>query len=528
MSPRTVRLLAAVSLCTASLVAIGHPVRAGASALTVDTAVDSYDGSCDDADCSLRDAIASVAPGGVVRVPSGFYTLSRAGDGGVGVGDLNLRASVSIVATGDTGTFIDASALGQRAFTLGAASRARRYVLEGLTVFGARDTSVDGTALAVVNGDARLRDSTVVGAAGGDGGGAWVGADGSLTVVRSLFLGNAATGTGGAIHSEGTLRLEASTLMQNDASDGGGMWASGATTVTDSTITGNSAAAQGGGLSLHGEATLSSVTIAGNTALRGGGVHAAAAATVEIGDAIVSDNEAERRPDCAGDLESTGGNVGRARGCMFDRATDVTRVDPQLRAVRSNGGPTPTMALRPTSPAIDADGDCGGTDQRGAPRDRRCDAGAYELVWCLGKPVDIVGTTGDDELSGGRGPDVFLGLAGDDEFQGSIGKDRACGGPGNDLLIAGPGNDRFWGEGGNDRVKGESGDDLLSGGPGRDRLAGGPGDDICDFDRRDAHARCEIFVAAIAARAEAAIAARAEAAIAARAEAGAARASAAT
>ena len=172
----------------------------------------------------------------------------------------------------------------------------------------------------------------------------------------------------------------------------------------------------------------------------------------------------------------------------------MTRVDPQLRALLSNGGPTPTMALRPTSPAIDAGGDCGGTDQRGAPRDRRCDAGAYELVRCLGKPVDIVGTPGDDELSGGRGPDVFLGLAGDDEFQGSIGKDRACGGPGRDLLIAGPGNDRFWGEGGNDRVKGESGDDLLSGGPGRDRLAGGPGDDVCDFDRRDAHARCEIFV----------------------------------
>jgi CSLREA domain-containing protein len=505
MSPRTVRLLAVVVLCAASLVATGHSVHAGTSVLTVDTAVDSYDGSCDD-DCSLRDAIASVAPGGIVRVPSGFYTLSRAGEGGVGVGDLNLRASVSIVATGDTGTFVDASGLGQRAFTLGAASGARRYVLDGLTIFGARDTSVDGAALAVVNGEARLRDSTVVGASGGDGGGAWVGAVGSLTAVRSLFLGNAAAGSGGAIHSEGTLRVAASTISQNDAvGDGGGIWASGATTVTDATVAGNAAAGQGGGLSLHGDATLSLVTIAGNTAGRGGGVHASAA-IIEIGDAIVSDNEAERRPDCAGDLVSTGGNVGRARGCTFDRATDVTRVDPQLRAVRSNGGPTPTMALRPTSPAIDVGGACGGTDQRGAPRDRRCDAGAYELVWCLGKPVDIVGTPGDDELSGGRGPDVFLGLAGDDEFQGSIGNDRACGGPGADLLIAGPGNDRFWGDGGNDRVKGESGDDLLSGGPGRDRLAGGPGGDICDFDRRDAHAGCEIFVAAVAARAEAGVA----------------------
>jgi len=506
MSPRTSRLLTVLAVCTASLVTIGRPAIAGTSALAVDTTVDSFDGTCDDGDCSLRDAIASAVPDGVVRVPSGFYTLSLAGDGGVGVGDLNLRTSVSIVATGDTGIFIDASALGQRAFTLGSASGTRRYVLEGLTVFGARDATIDGAALAVENGDARLRDSTIVGASGGDGGAAWVGGGASLTVVRSLFLGNSAVGTGGAIHSEGNLRVAASTISQNDAaSEGGGIWASGATTVTDSTVAGNAAAGQGGGLSLHGDAMLSFVTIAENSAGRGGGLHAAMG-SVEVGDAIVSDNEAERRPDCAGDLVSTGGNVGRARGCAFDQVTDVTRVDPQLRALLSNGGPTPTMALRPTSPAIDASGDCGGTDQRGAPRDRRCDAGAYELVRCLGKPVDIVGTPGDDELSGGRGPDVFLGLAGDDEFQGSIGKDRACGGPGRDLLIAGPGNDRFWGEGGNDRVKGESGDDLVSGGPGRDRLAGGPGDDVCDFDRRDAHARCEIFVAAVAARAEAAVA----------------------
>ena len=495
MRTRTLRALLALALGTGSVVATAHPASAGASTRTVDTTTDSYDGSCDDGDCSLRDAIASVAPGGVVRVPSGFYTLSRAGEGGVGVGDLNLRVSVSIVATGDTGVFVDASALGQRAFTLGSASGSHRYVLEGITVFGARDSSVAGGALAVEHGDARLRDTTIAGASGADGGGAWVGAGASLTVVRSLFLGNSAAGTGGAIHSEGTVRLAWSTILQNDAgADGGGIWANGATAVTGSTVAGNTATGQGGGLSLHGEASLSFVTIAGNAAARGGGVQTTTS-TTEVGDAIVSDNRADRRPDCAGDLVSAGGNVGRARGCAFDRASDVTRVDPRLRALVSNGGPTPTMAVRPTSPAIDAGGDCGGSDQRGAPRDRRCDAGAYELVWCLGKPVDIVGTPGDDELSGGRGPDVFLGQAGDDEFQGSIGKDRACGGPGEDLLIAGPGNDRFWGDAGRDRVKGESGDDLLSGGPGRDRLAGGPGEDICDADRRDAHARCERFVA---------------------------------
>ena len=182
------------------------------------------------------------------------------------------------------------------------------------------------------------------------------------------------------------------------------------------------------------------------------------------------------------------------------RVWDGSRVDldqtlAMLRRLDANGGPTPTMALRTRSPAFDLAGDCGGRDQRGAPRGRRCDAGAYEIVRCLGKPVTIVGTSGDDELSGGRGRDVFLGLAGDDEFQGSIGEDRACGGVGDDLLIAGPGLDRFEGESGTDRGRGESGRDRVWGGNGRDRLVGGPGEDTCEADRRDRRpASCERLV----------------------------------
>jgi hypothetical protein len=53
-------------------------------------------------------------------------------------------------------------------------------------------------------------------------------------------------------------------------------------------------------------------------------------------------------------------------------------------------------------------------------------------VLCLGRPVGIVGSPGDDELAGGREPDTFLGLGGDDRFQGSLAGDRACGARGND------------------------------------------------------------------------------------------------
>jgi hypothetical protein len=51
----------------------------------------------------------------------------------------------------------------------------------------------------------------------------------------------------------------------------------------------------------------------------------------------------------------------------------------------NNGGPTPTHALVPGSPAIDAipraDPGCTGTDQRGVPRPQGagCDVGAFEF-----------------------------------------------------------------------------------------------------------------------------------------------------
>ena len=109
----------------------------------VNTTVDGFDGVCDDAHCSLRDAIAAAAPRDTMLVSPGFYALTVTGSGGVGEGDIDLRSAVTIEGEGETGVFIDASALGQRAFTLGVADAGKRYVLEGLTIFGARDPAID-------------------------------------------------------------------------------------------------------------------------------------------------------------------------------------------------------------------------------------------------------------------------------------------------------------------------------------------------------------------------------------------------
>jgi CSLREA domain-containing protein len=100
---------------SAVLVPVGE-ARAAAT-VTVGTFEDSFDGSCADADCSLRDAIADVDAGGTVRVPAGFYSLSLSGTGGVGEGDLDVTRRMTLIGVGETGAFLDASGLGDRCST---------------------------------------------------------------------------------------------------------------------------------------------------------------------------------------------------------------------------------------------------------------------------------------------------------------------------------------------------------------------------------------------------------------------------
>src|SRR4051794_26881352 len=90
---------------------------------------------------------------------------------------------------------------------------------------------------------------------------------------------------------------------------------------------------------------------------------------------------------------------------------------------------------------------------------------------CFGHPATIVGTDGDDTLTGQGGvSDVIVGLGGndhvsggdfygDDEIPGDA-PDFLCGGRGDDVVHGSPGDDHLNGGGGNDRVKGWNGDDV--------------------------------------------------------------------
>lgn len=101
---------------------------------------------------------------------------------------------------------------------------------------------------------------------------------------------------------------------------------------------------------------------------------------------------------------------------------------------------------------------------------------------CGGRPVTILGTSGNDTIRGTDGPDVILGLGGDDVIRGLGGDDILCGGAGKDRLIGGPGRDRMFGQGGNDKLFGDKG---------KDRHDGGSGRDTCDRDRVEIAKGCE-------------------------------------
>jgi Ca2+-binding RTX toxin-like protein len=192
--------------------------------------------------------------------------------------------------------------------------------------------------------------------------------------------------------------------------------------------------------------------------------------------------------DCAGTITNGGSNIIRNyTDCTGAALADD--VDPLLKPLAFNGGPTETHAIPTNSPAKDrlaAGPDCTGDfDQRGVPRPAGagCDAGAYEYAECHGVLVNIVGTIDTDKLTGTEGPDGVLAFGGNDTISTLGGDDAVCAGDGNDTVYGGDGADHLFGEGDKDKLFGEAGTDELNGGPKKDRCVGGP--------EKDTFAACE-------------------------------------
>ncbi len=210
-----------------------------------------------------------------------------------------------------------------------------------------------------------------------DGGGLAVMDPNSAVLHGCTFVGNQGY-SGGAISVE---------------SPGGELLAINCTLVNNRALT-----FRGGGLRSGGLATLVACTVANNTAPQNGGVYRAGG-TLTLSNCLVAGNSGGVEPEFNSSVTSGGHNLIGARPVGWtqlptDQAgTPVSLLDPQLGPLQDNGGPTPTMALLPYSPAIDAGDELIGlpTDQRGFPRSSGCrvDIGAYELAMTQGVPFTI-------------------------------------------------------------------------------------------------------------------------------------------
>ncbi|HLW72008.1 MAG TPA: choice-of-anchor Q domain-containing protein [Candidatus Binataceae bacterium] len=311
------------------------------------------------------------------------------------------------------------------------------------TFYGGAGGSGEGGGLYVLSGNVAVSTSTLSGnnATGGAGGlseapgtsnyqltgppgngGAAEGAglflaSGTVTVGQTTLSGNVATGgiagyipyanytgaSGSALGAAGSiasgnLRLTNSTLFGNTAENG--------TFGYGGTVAGGGLYAGGGSLELKG------VTVASNQALAtsgrlspipssGGGIANAGATNLLINTTLIANNtqnsgNPDNGADVSGAITASFSLIGQSAGATItDDGHNLLDVNPVLDplGLRSNGGPTQTVALESGSPAIDA-GDnpicaaapprgLGGIDQRSFARSDsagdHCDIGAFEV-----------------------------------------------------------------------------------------------------------------------------------------------------
>lgn len=389
--------------------------------------------NCEDTgDGSLRDAIDHAKSGDTIDLSAlacGRIVLSQVL--GIGVGTLTLTgpgANALVLDGGVVDRVIEHTGYGT-------------LTLSGLTIgYGASSDYNGGGCIRAIS-TLDIEDSTVkscgsYGTTNGIGGGIYAG---RLTLERSTVSGNFTMGqlnaSGGGIAVAGDFTMRDSYVTGNRAvttydhiepkaeSRAGGILASrgGHVTISGSTIAGNEAGNASlelpgyfGGIAMYGAYSVPSLientTISGNTAASANaGLYASSIVTIrnstiafnvgiagaqylgpfsaglhvaapwfDLSSTIVANNAtAGSFDDLSGTAEVIGAN-NLVRVATIPVPPDTLTDDPLLAGLGFNGGPTPTHALLPGSPAIDRGNNDANlaTDQRGAGFARVAGAGA--------------------------------------------------------------------------------------------------------------------------------------------------------
>ncbi len=422
-----VHVIVTVVLLLAAALAFPGPQPAAGAGFTVNSTADAIDanpgdGVCASAggQCTLRAAImeANALPGADdITLPAGTYTLTIPGADEYfdATGDLNIGEDLTITGAGPGATIIDAAGI-DRVLTADGV-----VVIQGVTIANGATTGLGGGIYN--NGTLTLEDISVIGNVANAGGGIYN--FGTLHLRRAVVASNQTvdnpSGTnpeGGGIRSNyGDVTIEESTISGNKVTSesggsrsGGGISVTGnALSITNSTISGNTARLGAGLDNVNGDVTLTNVTIVGNSAERGGGilnfVCDTCSASLNVVNIIIADNSPE---DCDGTpAVSLGHNLDSDGSCQLSGPGDIANAGNVLGPLADNGGPTPTHALLPGSPALDSgdDAQCPAVDQRGLPRPRdgdgdgtpRCDIGAFEAQSFVPPPQGLQGDVNCDK-----------------------------------------------------------------------------------------------------------------------------------
>jgi CSLREA domain-containing protein len=263
---------------------------------------------------------------------------------------------------------------------------------------GFQGGAIDNSGTLTVTNSTFSKNSTGSDIRGQGGGGVFNNLGAQLSVTNSTFSGNSsATSGGGLFNSNSGSSVEVtvtnSTFSNNtDVFTGGGVFNNGPLTVTNSTFSGNSSDSGTGGIDqFNGTLTLTNSTFSGNGGPLGGGIRVTTPATLKNTILANSPSGGNCTTDSffGGQIIDDGFNISSDASCAFSQPTSRNSTNPLLdpNGLQDNGGPTKTIALLPTSPAVNAIPPAGGcgvgitTDQRGVsrPQGPACEIGAFEL-----------------------------------------------------------------------------------------------------------------------------------------------------
>jgi len=363
--------------------------------------------------------------GGTVTLASGcVYTLTTVNnstDGGTGLPVITGAVTIA----GNGATITRSTAAGTPTFRIFDVATSGNLTLDSLTLSNGLLASNGSTGGAGIynHGTLAVSGSTFSGnsspSPNGVSGGA-ISNSGQLTVTTSTFTGNTAQegasifnqntttitqttfanntatiyGGGGILNGFGTTTVSASTFVGNRGPGGGAIDNDTAMVISNSTFYNNTAGSGGGGaINNFGTVTFIQSTLSGNTAQTGANIHnfsyGSVTATVTLSQSIVANGVGGSNCNSNGPpIIDNGYNLDSGSSCgLSSTQHSLSNRSPQLDALASDGGPTQTMALPLSSPAVNAiptsvNGCNGSTDQRGIarPQGSGCDIGGFETI----------------------------------------------------------------------------------------------------------------------------------------------------